>query len=132
MKQSVINFINKYDALIDDEQWRELLIKASKELLNSDIKDLVGVIHETLEPVDLSDIQWELYYEHLAERIENLKVIMRSVQLWKLLDDYMFFGLDYTTVKHGLLDDANFDWKEFKLGNQTVDYKLVRWKGRAI
>ena len=132
MKQSVINFINKDDALIDDEQWRELLIKASKELLNSDIKDLVGVIHETLEPVDLSDIQWELYYEHLAERIENLKVIMRSVQLWKLLDDYMFFGLDYTTVKHGLLDDANFDWKEFKLGNQTVDYKLVRWKGRAI
>jgi hypothetical protein len=132
MKQSVINFINKYDALIDDEQWRELLINASGELLNSDIKDLVDAIHETLAPVDLSDIQWELYYEHLAERIGDLRIIMRGVQLWKLLDDYMFFGLDYTAVKYGLLDDANFEWKEIKLGNQTVDYKLVRWKGKAI
>ena len=133
MKQSVINFINKYDALIDDEQWRELLIKASEELLNSDVKYLVNVIHETLEPIDLSDIQWQLLYTHLDERITNLKFIMNGVLMWKLLDDHVFYGLDYTDVKFGLLDDANCAWEEIHLkNNNTYDYKLIKWKGKAI
>jgi hypothetical protein len=45
----------------------------------------------------------------------------------------MFYGLPFKTVQSGLLDDPDFEWKEIHFSASGVsDYKLVRWKGRAI
>ena len=131
--KSVVNFINRHDDLIDNELWRDLLIEAGKELVNREITALVNVLQDALPYLDLGDIQWELYYEHLEDRISNLKVIMSNVMLWKILDDMMFYGLAFNTVKFGLLDDPDFEWKEIKFSASNIsDYKLVRWKGKAI
>ena len=133
MSKAVIEFINKHQDFIDDEQWEKLLTTAAKDLINIHVKELVNVLHDGIPALDLSDIQWQLLYNHLAERITNLKFIMNDVLMWKLLDDHIFYGLDYTDVKFGLLDDANCAWEEIHLkNNNTYDYKLTKWKGKHV
>lgn len=131
--KSVVNFINRHEDLIDNEMWRDLLIEAGKELVNREITALVNVLQDALPSLDLGDIQWELYYKHLEDRISTLRVIRTTVMLWKLVDDMMFYGLDFNTVKFGLLDDPDFEWEEIKFRASNIsDYKLVRWKGKAV
>lgn len=131
--ESVIKFINRHEDLIDNEWWRNLLVEAGRELVNREITALVNVLQDALPSLDLRDTQWELYYEHLEDRISTLRSIRSTVMLWKIVDDMMFYGLDFKTVKSGLLNDPDLEWEEIKFRASNIsDYKLVRWKGKAI
>lgn len=131
LTQTVVNFINNYQDLIEDEQWEELLQKASEDMMNTHVKELVNTLQDTLS-IDLGDIQWKLLYQYMDKRIKDLKFIMPEVLMWAMLDKHIFYGLDFNDVKFGLLDDSDCEWKEIKLSNGTYTHKLLKWQGKKV
>ena len=131
MSPSLIKFINDYEELIDLGEWKQLLDIAATKLSNHDVKVLVDALHESIEGLDLSDIQWILLYEYLPERITHLKKLT-VVKLSNLLSGKTF-GLDVSDLRWALLDDDNLEWKETTSGiGKSLDYILVSWNGKRI
>lgn len=130
LPNAIMKFINRYDYLIDAEDWKSLLEHAGDELSPFDQEHLVDVLEQNLPNADLSEIQWQLLYQDLFRIIPEIEKVVGRVYMWKILGSLIRYGLNVFDVKYGLLDDPDLEWVDVTISDTVKDHLLMKWRNK--